>query len=226
MIKKEGEIEYRHPYYKIVPYEEAIKFTRDHQNLGLTVVLTTGVYDLFHFKHAESLACISSLGHLTVVGIPGDNEVVRAAIGGNQDKATAGPIINFDRRSRMVSHLPYVDLIFKKTSDKYDLLINIQPDILAQSITSGVNVVAEILSAAERCGYTTSGGDLVINLPQRKCKVIFIDDIVDGRTKIIPFDIAIEKAKEWQSSKYAEGKFHGSLIKKTIINSFSRQTEE
>lgn len=219
----ETEINPNTPYSKIVDYEEVRNLVNNIQKNGMKVVLTTGVYDLFHYKHAESLACISLLGNFTVVGIPGDLEVSLAGSQGIQTKDRKGPVVDFEKRAKTVAHLPYVDLIFKKTSNKLDLITKIQPDILAQSITSGVHVVNEILELINYIPSDNNGhGNLVFNLHEKLCEVIFIDDIINGHSSVIEYTNAIEKAKLWEVNKFSDDKFHGSSIKKEIIR---RSTE-
>lgn len=213
----ESEIQSITPYSKIVDYEKSCEIVRSVQGVGLEVVLTTGVYDLFHYKHAESLACISLLGNFTIVGIPGDLEVSNAASQGIQSKDSNGPVIDFEKRAKMVSHLTYVDLIFKKATSKLDLITNIQPDILAQSITSGYHVINEVLELKKYFESETKDDNLILCLPYRNCEIIFLDDVVNGYTSIVKSTDALKKSKLWEESRFSDDKFHGSAIKKEII---------
>ncbi|MDD4135741.1 MAG: adenylyltransferase/cytidyltransferase family protein [Candidatus Shapirobacteria bacterium] len=217
MINHEKEFNPNTPYNKIVDYQEVSCISKQQRDNGKITILTTGVYDIFHYKHAESLAFISSLGNFTIVGIPGDLEIKTAANNGIQNKDIDGPIVDYDKRVKTVAHLPYVDLIFKKTTDKFDLVTNIKPNILVQSITSGEEVVSEILKMSTKLDSQIISGNLVLNIDDVSCKILFIDDIIDGKANIIAADIVVEKTKTWQNEKNNEGKFHGSLIKQRII---------
>jgi len=217
MINLENEFNPVAPYYKIVDYDRVPVISKLQRDAGNVVVLTTGVYDIFHYKHAESLSLISSLGDFTIVGIPGDLEVKIAADNGVQDKNTTGTIVDYDKRAKTVAHLPYVNLIFKKTTDKFDLITKIRPNILVQSITSGEGVVTEILGMTTKLDSRIVDGNLVLYVEGVECRAIFIDDIEDGNANIIAVDNVIEKARLWQIEKYREDRFHGSLIKKRII---------
>lgn len=205
------------PYKKIVELEETTGIVRIKQNQGLRVVLTTGVYDIFHYKHAESLACISSFGDFLVVGIPDDRVVINAAVSETQVKDRLGPIVDYGKRAKVVSHLPYVDLIFRKTKDKFDLITQIKPDILVQSITSGRGVVEEALGLQNHFPTTKFGSVLILDLGDVNCKLIFVDDVVDATMKIVPFSMAVDASIIWEKDKLSADKFNGTLIKKTIV---------
>ena len=205
------------PYKKIVEIEEAVNVVRMKQDQGLLIVLTTGVYDIFHYKHAESLACVSTFGDFLVVGIPDDKEIINAANLNKQVKDRQGPIVDYEKRAKVISHLPYVDLIFKKTTNKLGLIRQIKPNILIQSITSGCGVVKEALDLQNYFPTTEAGSALVMDLENVNCKLIFVDDVVDASMKIIPFSIAMEASLIWEENKFSTDKFHGTLIKKAII---------
>ena len=217
MINNEREFISTTPYNKIIDYQKVFDISKQQRDNGKTTVLTTGVYDIFHYKHAESLAFISSLGDFTIVGIPGDLEIKTAANSGIQDKDVEGPIIDYDKRAKTIAHLPYVDLIFKKTTDKFNLVTNIKPNILVQSITSGEEVIAEILRMSAKLNHQIVNRNLVLKIDGVNCTILFIDDITDGSADIVAADIVIEKTKTWQYEKYNKDKFHGSLIKERII---------
>lgn len=217
MINPEGEFNPNMPYYKIVDYDKVPIISKLQRDGGKVVVLTTGVYDIFHYKHAESLSLISSLGDFTIVGIPGDLEVKNAVGNGAQDKDVEGVIVDYDKRAKIVAHLPYVDLIFKKTTDKFDLITNIKPNILVQSITSGEKVITEILEMTTKLESKVVDGNLILDIGDVKCTTIFIDDIENGNTNIVPVMFAVEKARIWQGKKFEENMFHGSMIKRKII---------
>jgi len=213
----ESELKPNNPYSKILTYEAAIEIVNDIQKINKKVVLTTGVYDLFHYKHAESLACISLLGDFTVVGIPGDLEISVAGLSGTQSKDSRGSIVDYEKRAKMVSHLDYVDLIFKKTTNKLDLVTRVQPNVLAQSITSGVKVIKEVLDLTNYFQTHVENGNMMLELPGGMCKIVFIDDVIGGVTNIIDYRFAVEKAADWENNRFSNDKFHGSLIKNEII---------
>jgi glycerol-3-phosphate cytidylyltransferase-like family protein len=212
------------PYAKIKEYNIFLNEVATIKNNGLKLVLTTGVYDIFHFKHAESLLCISQLGDYLAVGIPDDDQVVKAATLGIQPKDTKGPIVEFNKRAMLVAHLPYVNAIFKKTSDKLTLIQEIKPNVLVQSITSGKGVIDEVTSLCSFFNYSFNNGNLVLDLGENFCEIKFIDDIYKGQTQIIPFTDVMNKSEEWEKSKFSEDKFSGSIIKSRIIQRVSNRT--
>lgn len=205
------------PYSKIVEYGELLDIVHKEQERGLKVVMTTGIYDIVHFKHAESLACVRKFGDIVVVGIPDDEEVIKASTAGRQSKDNLGPIIDFERRAKMISHLPYVSLVFKKSRNKQTLVEEIKPDVLIQSITSGVGVINEVLDLTNVFESRVSKGNLIFSLGDRECEVIFIDDLIGGETEVVSLGGVVEATKVWERDKFSEGRFHGSIIKRKII---------
>lgn len=216
-LNQEDRIIAEMPYGKVVNYENLLKIIHGKQENGIRVVLTTGVYDIAHFKHAESLASIKMFGDFLVVGVPSDEEIIAASHAEKQIKDKQGPVIEYEKRVKLIAHLPYVDLIFAKTKDKKALIDDIMPDVLVQSITSGVAVVREVLDLSKSFEHSIMKGCIYLSVGDRKCKLVFMDDIKDGETQIIPFDKAVESAEQWQRDKFLANRFNGSLIKQRII---------
>lgn len=98
------------------------------KDLGLTIVLTSGTWDLFHVGHAQYLEYAKGLGDLLIVGVDSD-EKVRARKGPHR------PVVPEDERVQTLSHLRHVDVItLKPLSEKPNELIKlIRPDVLVLS---------------------------------------------------------------------------------------------
>jgi cytidyltransferase-like protein len=208
------------PYFKIITIDTAVKTVKDYHALGYKVVLTTGVYDLFHYKHAESLRYIASLGDKLIIALPTDELIMKVAKKGIQDKNISGPVVGYEDRAKLLAHFDFVDLIFPKTGNKLELLKNIKPDILVQSITSGPGLVDEIISFLPEIEIIKDDHNLFIKIDNKNCEIIFIDDIINGKTKIIPFKKAKHLSIFWERTKFDSNKFHGSLIKRRILEKF------
>lgn len=98
------------------------------KDLGLTIVLTSGTWDLFHVGHAQYLEYAKGLGDLLIVGVDSD-EKVRARKGPHR------PVVPEEERVHTLSHLRHVDVItLKPLSEKPNELIKlIRPDVLVLS---------------------------------------------------------------------------------------------
>ena len=98
------------------------------KELGLTIVLTSGTWDLFHVGHAQYLEYAKGLGDLLIVGVDSD-EKVRARKGPHR------PVVPEEERVQTLSHLRHVDVItLKPLSEKPNALIKlIRPDVLVLS---------------------------------------------------------------------------------------------
>lgn len=112
----------------IVDHKKLASKVKHWKELGLTVVLTSGTWDLFHVGHAQYLEHAKGLGDLLIVGVDSD-EKVRARKGPHR------PVVPEAERVHILSHLRHVDAItLKPISKKKNSLIKlIRPDVLVLS---------------------------------------------------------------------------------------------
>lgn len=98
---------------------------------GLTVVLTSGTWDLFHVGHAQYLEKAKKLGDILIVGVDSDEKVKKR-------KGPHRPIVPEEERVQILSHIRHVDVIsLKHSKDPADNLIKkVKPDILVVSKTT------------------------------------------------------------------------------------------
>lgn len=117
---------------------------------GFRVVLTQGVYDMFHSGHARYLADAKSRGDILIVGVDSD-ELTREMKGENR------PFDSFEERIELLSHLASVNIITRRHTDqhKYDLMKLVHPDVLVISQTT-----ATILEE-DRQAFNEFSGELV-----------------------------------------------------------------
>lgn len=93
---------------------------------GKKVVFTNGCFDILHNGHADFLREAKSLGDLLIVGLNSDKSISRI-------KGRSRPVNDFEKRSSLLSHLPYVDVIIQFDQDTpYKLIECIRPDILVK----------------------------------------------------------------------------------------------
>lgn len=116
------------------PNPEA-RFIRDHEELDryveaartfkLSIVLTSGSFDLIHIGHARYLEEAKKCGDILIVGVDSDEKVRRR-------KGPSRPVVSESERVDMLAHLRSVDIITLKEPDepKWDMIKRIRPDTL------------------------------------------------------------------------------------------------
>jgi rfaE bifunctional protein nucleotidyltransferase chain/domain len=116
------------------------------KQLGLTVVLTSGTWDLFHVGHAQYLEHSKGLGDLLIVGVDSDEKV-------RSRKGPHRPIVPEEERVHILSHLRHVDMItIKPLNEKPNSLIKlIKPDVLVLSKSTN-HKSADIEEKKKYCG--------------------------------------------------------------------------
>jgi len=95
------------------------------KTLGVSVVLTSGTFDLIHQGHSRYLEAARELGGFLIVGVDSDQKV-RSRKGPNR------PIIPQDERLLMVTHQRGVGVVTLKHvwHQKWALIEAVRPDVL------------------------------------------------------------------------------------------------
>lgn len=114
---------------------------------GYKIVLTQGVYDMFHVGHGRYLLEASSHGDVLIVGVDSD-ELTRSM------KGPGRPHDAFEERIEIIAMLSSVNIIVKRDlgQDKYDLIKLVRPDILIMSQTTKSFGQEDIESLSGFCG--------------------------------------------------------------------------
>lgn len=101
------------------------------KNAGYRVVLTQGVYDLFHVGHKRYLESAKSKGDVLVIGVDTD-ELTRMRKGPNR------PFDTLMDRLEILTSLRAVDIVTVRDHDEhmYDLIKSVKPDVLIMSHTT------------------------------------------------------------------------------------------
>ncbi|HZZ98626.1 MAG TPA: adenylyltransferase/cytidyltransferase family protein [Candidatus Saccharimonadia bacterium] len=113
-------------------YQQLVKRAKQLREAGMTVVLATGIFDLFHAEHENYLRKAKAAGNLLIVAIESD---IRA----RALKGEGRPIHTQEQRLNTISGLAYVDHAFIlpedfNTQEKYEQLIaELLPNIYAVS---------------------------------------------------------------------------------------------
>lgn len=98
---------------------------------GYRIVLTQGVYDLFHIGHKRYLEAAKSHGDILIVGVDTD-ELTR------QRKGPARPFDWLNDRLEILAALRTVDIVTIRDVGEhmYDLIRTVKPDVLIMSETT------------------------------------------------------------------------------------------
>ncbi|MEO7618010.1 MAG: adenylyltransferase/cytidyltransferase family protein [Candidatus Saccharibacteria bacterium] len=109
----------------IPDYERLAEFVQALKTIGLTVVLTSGSYDLIHEGHVGYLERAKECGDVLVVGVDSD-EKIRAR------KGPSRPVVGENERLRMLTHQRHPDIVTLKPIDgeKWALIKAVRPDVL------------------------------------------------------------------------------------------------
>jgi D-glycero-beta-D-manno-heptose 1-phosphate adenylyltransferase len=121
--------EYAHSSDRFIADYNVLKLvTDDLKQRGLRIVLTQGVYDLLHEGHARYLEKALSYGDVLIVGVDTD-EFTRARKGPNR------PIVPFEERLHMLSHLRHVSILTQRDVDTEigTLIRTVRPHVLVAS---------------------------------------------------------------------------------------------
>jgi len=90
------------------------------------IVFTSGVFDLLHIGHLESLEKSKNLGNKLIVGINSDSSTKKL-------KGNKRPINNQEARKKMLESLRFVDQVIVFDEDTpYELIKKIKPDIIVK----------------------------------------------------------------------------------------------
>lgn len=115
------------------------------RELGLSIVMTSGSFDLTHIGHARYLEEAKRHGDILVVGVDSDEKV-------RQRKGYTRPIVPDSERMELLAHLKPVDLVTIKHADepKWELIKRIAPDtLIVTDETYDSDVLDEL---ADYCG--------------------------------------------------------------------------
>jgi len=131
---------------RFVPeYEDLDKIVEAFRTIGLSIVLTSGSFDMLHIGHAKYLEKAKEHGDVLIVGVDSDSKVQKR-------KGPTRPIIPENERTEIISHLRSVDVITLKYPDepKWELIKRVHPDTLI--VTQETYDEATLQELTEYCG--------------------------------------------------------------------------
>lgn len=119
------------------------------KTMGLSIVLTSGTFDLLHVGHAKYLEEAKKYGDVLIVGVDSD-EKVRIRKGPDR------PVVPDNERVKMLAHLRSVDIITLKypNDKKWNLIKRISPDTLI--VTEETYDDETLAKLSEFCGQVIS----------------------------------------------------------------------
>lgn len=114
---------------------------------GYKIVLTQGVYDLFHVGHKRYLESAKGHGDILIIGVDTD-ELTRKRKGPNR------PFDWLNDRLEILASLRAVDIVTTRDHDEhmYDLIKTVKPDVLVMSQTTEDFKEKDRLNLLKYCG--------------------------------------------------------------------------
>jgi D-beta-D-heptose 7-phosphate kinase/D-beta-D-heptose 1-phosphate adenosyltransferase len=112
-------------------YDDMDKRVMALRELGYTIGLTSGTWDLKHIGHERYLERLKEHVDIVVAGVDSDAKVKRR-------KGPDRPIVPESERVEALCHTRHVDLVFLKGADdeKWKLIRTVRPDVLLLSSRS------------------------------------------------------------------------------------------
>ena len=136
------------PQLRFIPDYETLKQQIEAlRTLGLTVVLTSGSFDLLHIGHARYLRLARLQGDVLIVGLESDERVRKRKEG--EDR----PVVPEGERVEALTHTRYVTYVTLKNEGdpKWYLIKTVRPDVLVISERTHYND-ADIERLGKFCG--------------------------------------------------------------------------
>ncbi|MEK7564960.1 MAG: adenylyltransferase/cytidyltransferase family protein [Patescibacteria group bacterium] len=115
----------------ISDYKELRRLVKLLRESGYTIVLTQGVYDMYHVGHSRYLIKARSFGDVLIVGVDSD-ELTRKM------KGTDRPFDNFEDRTELLAGFSFINILTRRDvgEHKYRLIKLVRPDVLVMSKTT------------------------------------------------------------------------------------------
>lgn len=133
---------------RYIPDRNTLDFViRTLKQSGYRIVLTQGVYDLFHVGHKRYLESAKSHGDILVIGVDTD-ELTRKRKGPNR------PFDRLDDRLEILTSQRAVDIVTIRDHNEhiYDLIKAVKPDVLIMSETTEDFQEKDRLNLLRYCG--------------------------------------------------------------------------
>jgi len=133
---------------KYVPdYKELGRLVKLLREGGYTIVLTQGVWDMYHVGHSRYLIKARSFGDVLIVGVDSD-ELTRKMKGDDR------PFDNFEDRTELLAGFSFINILTRRDlgQHKYRLIRLVQPDVLVMSKTTKSFTEKDKVALEKYCG--------------------------------------------------------------------------
>lgn len=113
---------------------------------GQKIVFTNGCFDILHLGHIDYLMKAADLGNILIIGLNTDASVRRL-------KGEGRPVNDEQARALMLASLAFVDAVILFEEDTpYELIRNVQPDILVKGKDYKTEEIAGYDIVLAKCG--------------------------------------------------------------------------
>lgn len=133
---------------KYIPdYKELGRLVKLLRESGYTIVLTQGVWDMYHVGHSRYLIKARSFGDVLIVGVDSD-ELTRKMKGDDR------PFDNFDDRTELLAGFSFINILTRRDvgDHKYRLIKLVRPDVLVMSKTTKSFTERDKAALEKYCG--------------------------------------------------------------------------
>lgn len=168
------------PEQRIICHDKIEKYVEALRTLDLSIVLTSGTFDLTHIGHAKYLEKAKSFGDILIVGLDSDEKV-------RKRKGPERPVVPEHERALMIASLRSTDLITVKSVDeeKWGLIKTVRPDTLI--VTDKTYNDEQLLELSNYCGQVVSlepQATTSTSAEIRKLRVGWVDKIINPINEI------------------------------------------
>lgn len=114
---------------------------------GYSVVLTQGVWDMYHIGHSRYLIRARSFGDVLIVGVDSD-ELTRKMKGDDR------PFDSFEGRTELLAGFSFINILTRRDigQNKYGLIRLVRPDVLVMSKTTKSFTQRDKTALEKYCG--------------------------------------------------------------------------
>jgi rfaE bifunctional protein nucleotidyltransferase chain/domain len=162
------------------------------RTLGLSIVLTSGTFDLVHIGHARYLEKAKEYGEVLIVGVDSDDKV-------RKRKGNDRPVVPEAERVQMLAHLRAVDIITLKHLDEpqWSLIKMIKPDtLIVTEETYDDDTLHELSKLCGRVVCLEPQAETSTSAQIRKLQIGWQNDVVRPIEKVISADKMSEQTRE------------------------------
>lgn len=157
------------------------------RELGQTITLTMGTWDMLHTGHSRYLERAKESGDVVIVGVDSDKKV-------RKRKGPNRPFDNEKERLEMLTHCRHVDLVVLKdvNDEKWQLIKIVRPDILIA--TKETYNDQELEELKKFCGQIVVLEPQASTSTTAKIRLLLVNHLAE-------FEKGVEDAKEVVSEK-------------------------